>query len=122
MRVNRRANLKDWANQFRLMREYDGVSKREIKEALNWYSEHIGQEYQPEAYSAKAFREKYKNGQISAAMQRSQRNGAGSNITEMEDRVQGAYLRERPEDCNKLKRDWDQKLLTAIRKKMGAAK
>jgi len=119
MKVNGRANLKDWANQFRLMRERDGISKKDIKEAIVWYSKHIGQEYQPEAYSAKAFREKFKSGQIPAAMRRSKRDdGEDVETVTIEERVRGTYLRARPEDHALPMRSWDQQLLATIRKEL----
>jgi hypothetical protein len=70
IKVNGKANLREWANQFRLMRERDGVSQDDINEALEWYDDHIGEEYIPEAFSAKSFREKYSSGKIPAAMKR----------------------------------------------------
>ncbi len=70
IKVNKKANLREWANQFRLMREKDGIPLEDIEKALDWYSENIGGEFIPEAFSAKSFREKYVNGKIPAAMKR----------------------------------------------------
>ena len=84
IKVNKNAKPTDWAKQFRLMRTKDGVSKKEIRRALEWYSKHIGQEYIPECYAAKTFREKYTNGKILAAMQRTE--GAGSKGISEEER------------------------------------
>lgn len=70
IKVNRKHNLKEWANQIRMMRELDGVAKEEIKRTVRWYAEHIGEEYVPEAFSARTFRQKYKDGKFIAAMRR----------------------------------------------------
>lgn len=54
----RQANLKAWALEFRAMLK-QGVPKDELKETLLWYCENLQRKYVPEAYSAKAFRDKY---------------------------------------------------------------
>ena len=79
IKVNKNADMKRWADQFRLLRERDGVTIDEIKNAIKWYKHHIGEEYIPEAYSADTFREKYNNNQIPAAMKRTAEEGPGSN-------------------------------------------
>ena len=73
IKVNSRASLNEWAHQFRLLRQRDGIDRKDIRRAIEWYAVHIGQEYIPEAHSAKAFRTKYVNGQIPAAMKRCDR-------------------------------------------------
>jgi len=78
IKVNRRARMKDWANQFRLMREQDGVTKDEIKTTLKWYSTRIGEPYMIEAYSAGAFREKYTGLQSAMRRPNGDENGNGS--------------------------------------------
>lgn len=78
IKVNCRSDNKQWAYQFRLMREVDKVPAADIRKAIEWYGKNIGKEYIPEAYSAAAFREKYNNGKIPGAMKRSS-NGDGDN-------------------------------------------
>jgi hypothetical protein len=70
IKVNCKANMTEWAHQFRKMRQVDEVPKKVIREAIEWYSVHIGGDYIPEAFSAKTFREKYRSGQIKAAIDR----------------------------------------------------
>ncbi len=72
IKVNKKANMDQWAHQFRLLRERDGVTEDEIRKAINWYKVWIGLDYMPEAYSAETFREKYNNNQIPAAMKRTE--------------------------------------------------
>jgi len=79
IKVNKNARMEQWADTFRLLRERDGVAIDEIKNAIKWYKHHIGEEYIPEAYSADAFREKYNNNKIPAAMKRTAEEGPGSN-------------------------------------------
>jgi len=59
MKLNKTSNMKQWANVFRLMRQVDKIPKREIREAIEWYRKHIGEEYLVVILSAKAFREKW---------------------------------------------------------------
>jgi len=72
--VNGRSDLKAWAEQFRLMREYDKIEKKDIREVLQWYAKHIGEEYIPEAFSASSFRSKFKDGKFLGAMNRSRKD------------------------------------------------
>lgn len=74
IKVNCKSDLNQWASQFRLLREKDCVPKEDIKAAVFWYANHIGDEHIPEAFSGSTFRAKYVNGQIPAAMRRSQNN------------------------------------------------
>jgi hypothetical protein len=76
-KVNKNSNTSRWPEQFRLIREEDGVSKDEIKKTLMWYEKNIGGSYIPVAYSARIFREKMQDGKFAAAMERSQ-NGNGN--------------------------------------------
>lgn len=76
IKVNCRSDNKQWANQFRMMREVDGVSRKDIRAAIEWYGRNIGKEFVIEAFSAATFRKKYANGQIPAAMKRM--NGCSS--------------------------------------------
>jgi hypothetical protein len=80
IKVNCRSGNKQWANQFRMMREVDGVSCKDIRAAIEWYGRNIGKEFVIEAFSAASFRKKYANGQIPAAMKRMNgRSGGDSN-------------------------------------------
>ena len=67
-RITKRANIKSWVGQFKKLNTLDKVKKKLIKEILVWYIDHISQEYIPEAFSAKSFREKFE--QIVAAKER----------------------------------------------------
>ena len=78
IKVNKKSNMAEWADSFRLMRERDEVPKGDVRKAILWYKDNIGVEYIPEAFSAKAFRQKYVNGQIPAAMKKSMGNGSAS--------------------------------------------
>lgn len=78
IKVNENASMREWANSFRLLRERDGVPADEIKKAIKWYKHYIGEEYIPEAFSAKTFREKYSNGQIPSAMRKTEDESGGN--------------------------------------------
>ena len=58
-KIMRKADLHQWAKEFKRLRTEDGVSKETIKATLIWYMKNIGGKYVPEAYSAKSFREKF---------------------------------------------------------------
>jgi uncharacterized coiled-coil protein SlyX len=73
IKVNCNANMKEWADQIRLMRERDKVSKADIRRTIKWYSEHINDEYAIEAFSAGTFRDKYRQNKFAAAMTRTSR-------------------------------------------------
>lgn len=51
--------IKSWANDFRLLKEKDGVDSQRIKKVLTWYRKNIGGQYVPEAFSASTFRSKF---------------------------------------------------------------
>lgn len=55
--VNRRWSKLDWAKQFTLLRI--GCAGADCSENLEWYCAHIGDQYVPQAWSAKSFRLKY---------------------------------------------------------------
>ena len=76
IKINCRANMIEWANQFRKMEENDKVPKSTIRDTIKWYSRNIGGDYIPQAYSAKAFRQKYMDGKFTGAMER-EKNGNG---------------------------------------------
>jgi len=67
-KLMRRFHIKSWADEFRKLRQLDGVSKQRIKSALKWYVANIGGEYTPQAFSAHAFRAKF--AQIEAGSKR----------------------------------------------------
>lgn len=68
-KIFRKINLNKWILQFKRLRVDDEVEKKDIKKVLLWYIRHIGEDYVPEAYSAKSFKDKFD--QIVAAMKRS---------------------------------------------------
>ena len=65
---NKNHKIKEWADHIRKMRDVDGINNNIIKEIMIWYSQHIGQEYVPEAHSGKAFRSKFDG--LQSAMKR----------------------------------------------------
>jgi len=67
-RIFREVDIGKWIISLRKLHIADGVPKAEIEEVLNWYCQHIGKDWIPEAFSAKSFRVKFE--QISAAMNR----------------------------------------------------
>jgi DNA-binding Lrp family transcriptional regulator len=62
----RRCNLRTWAGEFALLAKE--ASGERVEAALAWYAKKIGGDYVPQAYSAKAFRQKFPA--IEAAMRR----------------------------------------------------
>lgn len=122
IKVNRLADIKKWADQFRLMRTYDKVPAKEIKAAIQWYAKHIGGEYVPEAFSAKTFREKYPK--MLAAMRRSaKRDGADAEMDDEQrySEFQGRYLQQHPDHCDMLESSWDKPLVAKLKKELGIA-
>ncbi|MBW8042450.1 MAG: hypothetical protein FVQ85_20980 [Planctomycetes bacterium] len=67
-KIFRKVNKKQWICQFEKLRTSDGVKKKDIKKVLLWYIDHVGEDYMPEAFSAKSFRSKFE--QIAAAMKK----------------------------------------------------
>jgi hypothetical protein len=59
VKVNKKMKPKAWAEQFRLLREADGVPKDAIKSIIRWYAGHIGGKYDVQAFSAGSFRDKW---------------------------------------------------------------
>ncbi len=92
IKINCNAKLSVWANQFRIMREIDEVPKSVIKNTIKWYKENIGGEYIPEAFSARAFREKYKDGKFTSAMGRDNNEQQGMDA---EDKQEAIYYKVR---------------------------
>jgi len=78
-KVQKNSDLRQWANVFRQMRETDNVSKKDIHETIQWYAEHINDEFMPEAFSASTFRRKFADGQFESAMKRSSNGRCSSN-------------------------------------------
>lgn len=72
IKVNRNANTKKWQQEMRKLRSIDKVSCDRIRRVLNWYKNNIGGEFIPEAFSGKAFREKFPK--LEAAIKREQNN------------------------------------------------
>ena len=69
-KVGFKTSIRQWADQIRLMRQRDKIAKRDIREAIQWYEKHIGEKFTPVVLCAATFRQKYLNGQIPAAIQR----------------------------------------------------
>lgn len=63
------AQLKSWANEIRILVEGNGVSAERIKIALDWYGEHIGEQYVPVIESGASLRSKFLK--LEAAISRS---------------------------------------------------
>lgn len=64
-------NSKDrskWAMQFTMLNQRDGRTKKRIRSVLDWYLEHYGEDYVPEARCANTFRKKFCS--IESAMNR----------------------------------------------------
>lgn len=57
-----------WADEFRILRGELEQDEVRVQEVLDWFSDHIGKPYVPEAYSAYGFRKKFL--QIESAMKR----------------------------------------------------
>ena len=62
----RKVNKKQWIHHFYELRIKYGFKKKIIKTTLTWYCKHFGEEFVPEAYSAKGFCDKFI--QIGSAM------------------------------------------------------
>ena len=78
IKINGRSVVATWSEQFRLMREYDKIPKKDIRDTIQWYATHIGQPYIPEAFSAQSFRRKFKDGLFAGAMARGDDNGSSA--------------------------------------------
>lgn len=61
-RIANRYSKIAWAGEFQKLIKLDKKSQEDIKSTLEWYCNHIGEEYTPEAHDAKSFRTKF--GQI----------------------------------------------------------
>ncbi len=48
-----------WANHIRLLRTRDAIPEIDIRQVMEWYVAHMGEEYVPEVYSGEAFRRKF---------------------------------------------------------------
>lgn len=57
--IQRKPSIAKWPDEFRKLRELDKISKKSIREVLGWYLKNMGDEYVPQAFSAKSFREKF---------------------------------------------------------------
>lgn len=77
--IRAKVNVKQWANQFRLLRQ--DVGKGVIQPILQWYCDHAGERGVPQAWSASSFRKKFD--QI--------RNGMGRTFSKPEETVHKEY-------------------------------
>jgi len=62
-----------WANQIRRIEEENGIDFHRIKKALEWYKDHVGDDYVPVIESGGALREKFLK--LESAMNRKVLNG-----------------------------------------------
>ena len=58
-KINHNANRSIWAKAFKLLHKKNEVAPNRIKVVLEWYVEHMMEEYVPVAHSGSAFREKF---------------------------------------------------------------
>lgn len=56
---NPKSKVEEWASHIRLLRKKDNVPKKLIREVIEWYSIHTGQNFVPEIMSGKALRDKW---------------------------------------------------------------
>lgn len=59
LKAIRPISIKVWAKDFSKLRLVDKLTKKEIRETLDWYVSHFNEDYVPQAYSASGFRKKY---------------------------------------------------------------
>lgn len=78
---------KVWARDFAKLRSVDGLKKKHIRKVLDWYLLHLGEEYIPQAYSAKGFREKFEA--IERAMLRDQKRNPQLTISDLAKEIAG---------------------------------
>jgi len=72
--------LRSWSNEVRQLVEGNGISSDRINKALEWYEEHVGEEYVPVIESGSSLREKFIK--LENAMQRGNNdNGNKQNPT-----------------------------------------
>jgi hypothetical protein len=67
-KVFRKINQSQWSSSFRNFRTRNGIKKERIKQVLQWYIKHWGEDFVPAAYSARGFCNKFL--QIEDAMTR----------------------------------------------------
>ncbi len=58
-RITKSASMKSWAKQIAMIEYLDKVPAAHIQEVLDYYRNNIGKGFMPQAYSGKAFREKF---------------------------------------------------------------
>lgn len=58
-KLQRTPRYKNWADQFRKLREVDKADPGHVEMVLGWYADSCGQQYIPQAYSAQSFRTKW---------------------------------------------------------------
>ena len=57
--ICRKANLKLWSKGFYLLNTQDDVKFENIQKTLEWYCQHIGEEFMPRIFSGVSFRDRY---------------------------------------------------------------
>lgn len=60
-KVHRGFSLRSWADEFRRIREVDGIDNPRIQRVLEWYIQNIRGKFVPLAFSAASFRQKFLN-------------------------------------------------------------
>jgi len=58
-RITSATKTNQWPDQFRKLHDVDKVPLLQINKVLDWYEEHIGQQYVPECFCASSFRNKF---------------------------------------------------------------
>jgi hypothetical protein len=58
-KVMRKFQTSKWATSFRDLRLIDKVEEKRITKVLDWYCEHMGEDYVPQAFSGEGFRSKW---------------------------------------------------------------
>jgi len=73
IKVNKNSSKSKWTTEFKRLHQRDGIKIERINRVLDGYGKVIGQQFIPEAFSAKAFRAKFI--QIERALAKRERNG-----------------------------------------------
>jgi hypothetical protein len=58
-RITSATKTNQWPDQFRKLHNVDKIPLLQINKVLDWYEEHIGQQYVPECFCATSFRSKF---------------------------------------------------------------
>lgn len=69
-KLMRKVHLSFWIKEFRKLLETKGITKKDVEDTLRWYQHHFKDKYCPQAYSAKAFCDKWLNFQTAIRISR----------------------------------------------------